>query len=161
MAWNTPSTWLAGAVLTAAQLNAQLRDNFKAIGDPWTAYTPALTGITLGNGTLVAAYSQAGKLVQFRAQLTVGSTTSFGVTNTIGLPVSCVSFRWRFSGEAFDNGTANYPISGRVSPTTSTTRMELVYRSTAALNDQLVTGSAPFTLGSGDVISISGTYEAA
>ena len=32
MAWTAPSTWVAGAILTAAQLNTQLRDNMLAGG---------------------------------------------------------------------------------------------------------------------------------
>jgi len=32
MAWTAPSTWVAGAILTAAQLNTQLRDNLLAGG---------------------------------------------------------------------------------------------------------------------------------
>lgn len=34
MAWTTPSTWVAGNVLTAAQLNQQLRDNTKFLHGP-------------------------------------------------------------------------------------------------------------------------------
>lgn len=33
MAWTTPSTWVASAVLTAAQLNQQIRDNLTALSD--------------------------------------------------------------------------------------------------------------------------------
>jgi hypothetical protein len=40
MAWTAPSTWVAGAILTAAQLNTQLRDNMLA-GGPIYATTAA------------------------------------------------------------------------------------------------------------------------
>jgi hypothetical protein len=40
MAWTAPSTWVAGAILTAAQLNTQLRDNLLA-GGPIYATTAA------------------------------------------------------------------------------------------------------------------------
>ena len=46
MAWTTPSTWTAGAVLTAAQLNTQVKGNLDVIGGAWTAYTPTWTGAT-------------------------------------------------------------------------------------------------------------------
>jgi hypothetical protein len=36
MAWTTPSTWVAGAILTAAQLNTQLRDNILCGGPIYT-----------------------------------------------------------------------------------------------------------------------------
>ena len=51
MAWTAPRTWTDGETVTAVLLNTHVRDNLKAIGDAWTAYTPALTGVTLGNGT--------------------------------------------------------------------------------------------------------------
>lgn len=34
MAYTTPATWVAGAVLTAAQLNTQLRDNVSFLANP-------------------------------------------------------------------------------------------------------------------------------
>jgi len=40
MAWTAPSTWVAGAILTAAQLNQQLRDNMLASG-PFLTALPA------------------------------------------------------------------------------------------------------------------------
>lgn len=36
MAWTAPSTWVSGAILTAAQLNEQLRDNMLAAGPIYT-----------------------------------------------------------------------------------------------------------------------------
>lgn len=32
MAWTAPATWVSGAILTAAQLNTQLRDNLLSLG---------------------------------------------------------------------------------------------------------------------------------
>jgi hypothetical protein len=54
----------------------------------WTAYTPTLTNITLGNGGLNFVYAQLGKTVQVRGSLTFGSTTSITGTMLIGLPVT-------------------------------------------------------------------------
>ena len=93
MAWNTPSTWLAGAVLTAAQLNAQLRDNMKAIGDPWTTYTPTLTNFTVGAGTVVAKTLSAGKAIRLGLHLTGGSGAAATGALRITLPVTSVSGR--------------------------------------------------------------------
>lgn len=131
------------------------------ISGAWTAYTPTFTGTTLNNGTVSAAYVQIGKTVHFRYQLTLGTTTTLGAGgNTFTLPVAAIAYRWRFDGEVLDNGLANYPIQGRISPGTSTTNVELVYRPSAGLTDAFVTNTAPFTAGSTDVISVSGTYEA-
>ena len=37
MTWNSPRTWDPGDLVIAAVLDEQLRDNLKAIGDPWAA----------------------------------------------------------------------------------------------------------------------------
>lgn len=96
MAWTDPRTWLAGEDPTAAVLNIHIRDNFKAIGDPWTAYTPvwgaSTTNPVIGNGTLTGNYIQAGKLVIWRFQINSGTTTTYGTGNyTISLPVAMVA----------------------------------------------------------------------
>jgi len=46
----------------------------------WTAYTPTLggTGWAIGDGTVLGAYCQIGKVVFFRASVTFGSTSTFG-----------------------------------------------------------------------------------
>lgn len=89
MAWTTPSTWTAGQNVSAANLNAQIRDNLNALST-WTAYTPTWTGTggtpTLGNGTLAGVYMQWGDVLHVRVDLTWGSTTS-----AAGITV------WRFS----------------------------------------------------------------
>jgi hypothetical protein len=56
---------------------------------PWTSYTPTITSITLGNGTLVGKYKQIGKTVDIYVKLTFGSTTSFSGSNpSFTLPVN-------------------------------------------------------------------------
>ena len=55
MAWTAPSTWVAGAILTAAQLNQQLRDNmnFLAIPNMARARSTTTTGIPTGVATVI------------------------------------------------------------------------------------------------------------
>lgn len=92
MVWTPPRTWLAGERLTALLQNQQLRDNLKALGDPWTAYTPVLAGTTnpvIGNGSLLGAYVQVGKLIHYRWSFTSGTTTTYGSgPYVISLPVA-------------------------------------------------------------------------
>lgn len=54
MAYTTPSTWVAGAVLTAAQLNTQLRDNVRFLHGPPTARVQGITDSTFANGAYTA-----------------------------------------------------------------------------------------------------------
>src|SRR3546814_14084513 len=92
MAWTDLAAYTAGSKITAAMLEL-LRGNFKAIGDPWTAYTPTWTGsgFTQGNGTITGAWVSAGKLVLYRITATVGSTTTVGRrASSFGLPTAAI-----------------------------------------------------------------------
>jgi hypothetical protein len=88
MAWsNFPAgLFTSGAILTAAQMNTYVRDNLKAIGDAWTAYTPTWTNLTVGNGTQASAYIAAGKLHVVRVEFVFGSTSSISGTPEFTLP---------------------------------------------------------------------------
>lgn len=162
MAWTTPSTWTAGAVLTAAQLNVQLRDNMKAIGDPWASYTPQWLGATtnpvIGNGTLTGNYMQAGKLVMFRIRVVMGSTTTYGSgAYTFGLPVPAVVS----TDNAIDCSVFLKDVSGSVRA------LRFAYLNTASLiapcdsGGALINSTTPWVWANTDIISISGSYEAA
>ena len=54
----------------------------------WTSYTPTLTNLTLGNGTLDAKWRQIGKMVDVYFSFTLGSTSAVGSTPTFSLPVN-------------------------------------------------------------------------
>lgn len=47
MAWTTPRTWTVGEVVTAAELNEQIRDNVGYL------YDRAVTGIVNSGGTII------------------------------------------------------------------------------------------------------------
>lgn len=56
-----------------------------------TAYTPTLTNVTLGNGTISGVYQRLGTYVVFGFQLILGSTTSVSGTIGISLPFTATS----------------------------------------------------------------------
>jgi hypothetical protein len=57
-----------------------------------TAYTPTLSGITIGNGTFAnVGYSESGDLVWFSGQVLFGSTTAYTGVFQISLPVTAKS----------------------------------------------------------------------
>lgn len=160
MVWNTPSTWAAGAILTAAQLNAQVRDNFNAIGDPWTAYTPTWAGTTasptLGNGTLTGRYMQAGKWVQYRIRVTFGSTTNVGSgIYSWTLPVAALATQM-VAGQGLARNAAGNSRAYRFARVSTATTVVLEDAAGAQ-----VTHAAPLAWANGDIIDISGSYEAA
>lgn len=156
VAWTNPRTWVAGETVTAAQMNTHVRDNLKAVGDAWQAYTPTFTG-TLGNGTLTGAYTHAGKLVIFRFTLTFGTTTTVGANWGIGIPVAAVTY------------TGEPGIGQAVGTDTSATAFRLAVLKvnssqsvTFLQSDGTRFGAAsPWTWANGDTVAAYGQYEAA
>lgn len=167
MAYTTPATWVAGAVLTAAQLNAQLRDNLNAafpLGvDAWTSWTPTLVNLTLGNGTVSAKYHRIGRRICWRFKFTLGSTSAVGTLPSFTLPVPAHADYLTtdsFLGGAtlIDTGVAGY--GGLVVCSSGGAPIFLRVGGSGAAN-VAVTATAPFTWGTGDVLSANGTYESA
>lgn len=165
MTWNTPQTWVAGpGGISALLLNAQVRDNLKAIGDPWTDWTPTWSGATtnpvIGNGTIDAAYLASGKLTHFRILITMGSTTTYGSGQwRLTLPVLPTNQRWTFQGDGA-LGAGAYLIRG-IWDNTSSLLTLATPGTTAGGADRTVTLNNPAAWGSGHTLSISGVYEGA
>ena len=141
----------AGQVPTAAEFDTW-HDTLDALSNAWTAYTPALTGITLGNGSIVGLYMQAGKKVDFRWALTFGSTTSVTGGVAIGIPVTALDANWAGSAIFFDS-SAGARLAGSLNGGTASGQ---VVASTAQMN-----ATVPFTWAVNDVAKGSGTIEAA
>ncbi|MEU2075413.1 hypothetical protein [Streptomyces sp. NPDC013489] len=82
MALAVPRTWVVGEVVTAAQLNAEIRDQINDLIAPWISYTPAWTSTgtapVLGNGSLFSRYKLVGKVCTYAWEQVMGTTTTFG-----------------------------------------------------------------------------------
>jgi hypothetical protein len=166
MAWVSPRTWTTAEVVTAAFMN-QLRDSLKAIGDPWTAYTPSWgssgTAPAIGNGTIDGAWISAGKLVHFRAVITMGTTTTYGTgTYTIGLPATVGGAgRVLVAGIARDDSAAaDFPAAAIIAAAATTAPLRTWPTSAAGAALIGLTNAIPFTWANLDSVTISGTYEA-
>lgn len=155
MAWSTPRTWVAGEKPSAATLNTHIRDNFAAIGDAWTSYTPTQGNMTLGNGALSCAYTQAGKLVSFRIKFTLGSTSTVGTGPTFTLPVTSIASR-SFGGvvQFWDSSASAITLGFYFASGAGTLGLRTDASGT-------INSTTPFTWANGDEISMVGTYEAA
>ena len=77
---STPFPFVAGAVLTAGNLNS--------LFPAGTAFTPSLTGMTLGNGSQTHVYQQLNKLIVVHGFITLGSTSTVTADIEITLPVT-------------------------------------------------------------------------
>jgi hypothetical protein len=77
-----PFPFVAGSVLTAAQLNG--------IGESAVLFTPLFANYTRGNGTSVAYYIRVNKLVYVYVKETLGSTSSVTGGIALTLPIAAV-----------------------------------------------------------------------
>jgi len=159
----TPRTWVVGEVVTAAQLNTEIRDQFNDLFAAWATYTPTWTATTtnptLGNGTLNGRYKQIGKTVHLAIELTFGSTTTPGTgTYAFALPATATSSVARIlTGQAVTSGgrgDLTCVIAG------GTTVAPFAPSAASPPTSQL-TGSGMFSAAwaAGNFIRIDGTYE--
>lgn len=164
MAWTSPRTWVSGEVVTAALLNVHLRDNLKAIGDPWTSYTPTWTATTtnpaIGNGSISGRYIEQGKTITFYISVGMGGTTTYGSGRwEFSLPKTAISYVYATPlgrATANDTGTRAYGCDVWFSTTTKVA----LWRDAGA-TEAVVTPTTPHTWASTDTLFIMGTYEAA
>lgn len=123
----------------------------------WTSYTPTLTNLTLGNGTLTFTYQQVGKIVNVRGRFSLGSTSAVTGSATFSLPVTPTGFAYG-SANILAAG-ANYGAVSYLSGTTVVVSTFNAAGTYAARTNTSATIPATFT--TADAISFSLTYEAA
>ena len=151
-------TWATSEVVTAANMNAQLRDLINGFG-AHTTYTPTFTGWT-GAGTATGRYTQIGKLVWFEAQWAFSATPTVAGTPTLTLPVTAAAAASSVSlvrGMFTDSGVNNYNAIANI---VSTTTVSLYIPGASGLFT-VPTLTTPFTWGNLDTIYVSGLYAAA
>lgn len=153
----TPATWTTGEKVTAAKMTAEVHDAFTILQAQWATYTPTVSGLTLGNGSLAGRYNQVGKTITAVVTFSAGSTTTYSGALIFGLPVAPENSASSLAiGTAFcDNGS-------------SATRQTAVAILNGGATVYILTGTAntvwsstvPFTFGTGAHITFTVVYEA-
>lgn len=122
MAWTAPATWVAGNVLTAAQLNTQLRDNMKAAmgADKASCRVFNSTAQTIPTATLTTLTFDSERWDSQAIHSTVSNTSR------LTIPASWTGQYFTGAHVAWVNGTgvrgtfiylnATYFITGQVIP---------------------------------------------
>lgn len=123
----------------------------------WTSFTPTLSGMTLGNGTLSCYLQTIGKTTFYRIKITFGSTTSVSSAVTISYPAtkaSTITTRHVVGyGYAYDSSAGTYVVL--MAQDNGSNSITLVSDSGGINN------TSPWTWATNDVISFSGTHETA
>lgn len=137
-----------------------------ATGGLWQDYTPVLTNISLGNGTMQARYTQNGMTVHFWVDILFGSTTSVTGSIDIGTPTTGFSTE----GFIYPMGTAlarlfaasgsnvhkGFTTNDGTGPVSSVRIVAANGTSGGAWN-----ATTPFTWATGDRMMLTAMYEAA
>lgn len=157
---DTIPTFTAGERVRASKLQT-IADLGTALSGAWTDWTPTLTNLDEGDGTVVAQYRRIGKTVDFILTVTLGSGATVGTGPTFTLPAEPSSIyggtapvgivaileatvgRWEGSA---------YALSGDVAT---------IFYATETGNGSgtNITATAPFTWASGDIIAVYGRYQ--
>lgn len=152
---------VADAAITPAKLFAGTGTTW-----PYQSYTPTFANTTLGNGTVTGKYSQIGKLVNFKARFTLGSSSAMGSTPTVTLPVTAQTLISSGTTNGDPLGTASLYDSSASSVWAAliyatSTSVAIIYTWGTTPQTSGIASSTPFTWAVGDQMIVSGTYEAA
>lgn len=150
---STAGSATSGQVLTAGTGGTTTWTTPAATNNAWISYTPTLTNITLGNGTITAAYNLIGKNLFIRFRFAGGSTSSLGTGPKFSIPsgLTITNNQTYLGGRAFfeDSGIGTY--QGFLYVDTTTSLMFFVNTVSGSLiRDTTVTSTTPFTFGNTD-----------
>ncbi|MFE9738805.1 hypothetical protein [Streptomyces sp. NPDC006477] len=164
MAIATPRTWVVGEVVTAAYMNAEIRDQWLDVLAAWVTYTPVWTASvnpSLGNGSIVGRSKKIGRLVNFQIDLTMGTTTTYGTGAwSITLPFQAAASSGSRVGNAQALGGSRFGGQVIVSPGASGVGA-FFPASSAVSNYSSAAAAVPFAWASGNELRITGVYESA
>lgn len=154
-----PDKTFTSAALSSADVNTYLSHT----GNGWITYTPTVTqgsAVTINSGLLIARYYRSGRKIEFSCFITISGTGTSSNTIVVSLPVVGATGIYGLG----TGGVIDASASGTVYAATSvaaTTSTAVIAWPSASNNPYL--GSSGFTaaLASGDVVYVSGSYEAA
>ena len=159
----TPRTWLAGEIVTAAELNAEVRDAIAGIQAAWATYTPAVTASTtnptMGTTGLIQTgdYNRIGKTILGRFNITFGTGMTAGSgTYNISLPVPPVQNGANLGAAMIWDTSAGqlFTAVARLSGATAII-------SFSAVTNVNMTAAFPMIPAAGDQINLAFAYQAA
>ena len=128
-------------------------------GGGWTSYTPTLTALTLGNGSLDARYSKVGKNVTVYFSITFGSTSSISAFSRMSLPIAAASGAYESYNTMFmlDSGVGAWV--GGIYLTGGDAYFRAMISSGSYVQDTTLTATVPFTWATNDYMRGLFTYE--
>ena len=147
--------WVAGDVVDAADLNT--------IAGAFDSFTPTLTNVTTGNGTLIGYKKKIGRTVFFWVQFTFGSTSAITGGVRVDLPETANAA----GAGAFDVSFYDDSAGAATGYFLGAAIMETTYVAIRAIGTAGTYGgltglssTIPFTWATSDWFRVSGWFEA-
>lgn len=170
MAWSIPSNAVSGTQIPAATTNAILADlallggastTFGTITSVWSGSGGGTPVIGAG-GTFTSTYRQDSKWVDVTYQIVLGTGFTLPTgTWLLALPVGARNFTGIWTGRALDVSVSTTIGTTVTIDITGTSILGLRCPPTTAGNpDRVLNATQPFTWAAGDVLTLSGRYEA-
>lgn len=160
--------WVHGPIAsnaTSYASAANLQGDFVPMG-AWESWTPTLTNITQGSGTVTARFVRVGRFIEFYFRFVFGSGSAVGTDPQFTLPAAPSSIYDQAGVDTLgvatirDSGSATFGgvclwLSG------STAIFRYWNAAGTALTALQITASAPMTWATSDVLLATGRYQAA
>lgn len=151
-----PFPFVAGSILTAAQLNG--------IGEAAVSFTPTyqVGGYTRGNGTTVAYYMRVNKLVYVYVEETLGNTSSMVGAPIMNLPIAATRTQAISPSRNRIDDAGAQVYWGTTVPGSSTSVIVYVDNSAGTyITFGGITATVPMVWTTGDKFALAFVYEAA
>lgn len=137
-------------------------DSLIGSGTAWSTWSPSLSNMTLGNGTVTAKYQQFGKIIHFSFTFVLGSTSAMGTSPTFTLPANAASTVSRgFHAYILDAGVSRYGCFADLAGTNNTIALLVATASGSFVAQGTITSGVPMTWGTSDELHCDGVFEGA
>jgi hypothetical protein len=158
---DTPARLAVGTQNQVLTVDSTAATGLKWASGAWITWSPTIGNISIGNGTVAARYQQTGNVIFFSVKVTFGSTTTISGSPSIPLPVVANSPAY-FTVNVTDSGVASYTANGIIpSSVLSTIFLDLIDTTSSRAVSASFSSTSPFTWGTNDNFTISGSYEVA
>lgn len=156
---SSPSDGMVTYIAATDTIEIYDGSNWQVLGSTtaWTAYTPTLTNLTLGNGTLTAVYQTQGKTVNVRGRFTLGSTSAVSGSATFSTPTTPLSGSFAYGAGHIVAGGTTYMADCRISG--STILVAAVNAAGTYATKVATSATIPGTFTTGDSITFQLSYE--